>query len=279
VSRRRKLLWVFGGLACVTLLVTLLQYNRLAQLYFRHRLEWHPEEVCAYALSNDGNKREAIRLFAMTPEGGKRTASVLIQTLCDGVVRAANGPAMCSRESSAGGVCDMEFYIGQIPSMNVVMIEYEEFLWDFSRQKSGTTITDDVLQCAGVLLSALSGTAVQIESTGNESTLILEVEKLAADVKTELIIPPLFPYHVRLRADDREKLNRCGEVLMDNKGLLTRTRRMRAAEALGKLSTPEAISVLQDVLALDDDLERHLRAVVEKALDEALARRASENRD
>ena len=172
----------------------------------------------------------------------------------------------------------MEFYLGGIPHpFDSVMIWYEELLWDFSRNSGGTTLTQDVVQYAGVLLSALSGRAVQIESIADGSALILEVEELAAGVKTDLLTP-VFPYRARLRADDREKLKRFGEVLMDSKGFLTRTRRMRAAEALGKLSTPEAISVLQDVLALDDDLERHLRAVVEKALDEALARGASENR-
>jgi hypothetical protein len=274
--RTRRIPWIFGALACLVLLGTIVSYERLLQLYLRYRLKRHPEELRAYALSDDANKREAIRLFASTPQGARRIGAALMVILCDGRVRYGglpdrDWPATCSGDAAGKrvGPRDVGFVLArQQDRSESAWLRIEEYLWNFSHSSGGVELETEAMRCAAVLMSALCGKSVFVEGIG-DGGLILEVTQYAESMPHDLI--PVVPCLATLRAHPKEKLERFSEMLLDRSYF--DTFRMLAAKALGRLRTPEAIQVLERALRLDD-LDADIRAAVEEAIQDAPARSA-----
>ena len=262
--RTRRVSWILGGLACLVLLGTLVSYERLVQLYLRHRLERHPEELRAYALSNDANKREAIRLFANTPEGAERTGAALIQTLCGGLYPYSN-LGLCSSETFEGpeGECDVEMVLARFPdgSQGFARMKITRW-WDLHEWNGRVDLKIEAVECLAVFISALRGKRFLVEDDVAAPGMVLEVTDLVGELPNGLL--PVVPYRATMRAEDREKLRRFSEVLLDTRRGYYR----RAAQALVRLRTSEAMAVLERALALDD-LDADIRAAVEEAIHDA----------
>src|SRR5688572_21445144 len=121
--------------------------------------------LSAYALSNDANKREAIRLFARTPQGAEHVGAALIRALCAGLYPHTH-LALCSSQSFEGpeGECDVEMVLEGLPSRSQLFARIKiTRWWDLHEWNGRIDLKSEAVECIAVFLSALCGKRLVIK--------------------------------------------------------------------------------------------------------------------